>query len=363
MEVIEYENLQKLNQAFFDAYLNQLTEMMQSGWFVLGSGVQNFEQQYAAFCDSKYCVGVANGLDAMVLALKSFDFPENAEVIVPSNTYIATILAIVNANMKPVLVEPDINTYNIDPNKIEEKITANTKAILAVHLYGKMCDMDSLLAITKKHNLVLIEDGAQSHGAKYKGKMSGTFGHFGAHSFYPTKNLGALGDAGALTTDDEQLAEKVLYLHNYGSKIKYHNKYIGFNSRLDEIQARFLSVKLPYLNAITEHKRRLANLYHEGLKSGFIKPVQHQDYFDVYHIFNIRHKERDRLRAHFLANGIKTEIHYPIPPHMQEAYINIFEDQHFPISEEIHKTTLSLPISYFHSENDIERVIEVANKF
>jgi dTDP-4-amino-4,6-dideoxygalactose transaminase len=360
--MIDYENLGKLNQPFFEAYRKKFDETLASGWYILGNNVASFEKEYAAYLGSKHCIGLASGLDALSLALRCFDFEPGMEVIVPSNTYIATILAIVQNGLTPVLVEPDIATYNIDPKRIEEKISARTCAIMVVHLYGKCCKMDDILAITQKHNLKLIEDCAQSHGAKYKNGVSGTFGDFGAHSFYPTKNLGALGDAGAATTENDSLAEKMRGLRNYGSKVKYVNEYVGFNSRLDEIQAGFLSVKLEALGRITEHKRMLAGLYHEQLKNDFIKPVVDSDYFDVYHIYNIRHPKRDALRAYLLDNEIKTEIHYPISPVKQKAMEGIIKGE-FPVSEEIHATTLSLPVSFYHTAQDVEKVITVLNAF
>ena len=325
-----------------------------------GKNVEKFEQEYAQFTKSKHCIGLANGLDALSLALRCFDFPAGSEVIVPSNTYIATILSIVQNGLKPVLVESDINTYNIDPSKIEEKITSNTRAIMVVHLYGKCCEMDTILSVANRFNLRVIEDCAQSHGAKFKEQISGTFGDFGAHSFYPTKNLGALGDAGAATTNNDQLALKLRTLRNYGSIIKYNNEYIGYNSRLDEVQAGFLTIKLASLDKITDHKRYLANLYLENLKDDFIKPIFDPEYYDVYHIFNIRHPKRDQLREYLLKHEIKTEIHYPIAPHRQKAMKDIIKGE-YPISEEIHATTLSLPISYFHTSDDILQVIETIN--
>ena len=260
-----------------------------------------------------------------------------------------------------MLVEPDIHTYNIDPLKIEEKITKNTKAIMVVHLYGKACDMEPIMQIAGKYKLPVIEDCAQAHGAMYKGQKVGTFG-IGAFSFYPTKNLGALGDAGAITTNDQEKKDLFMALRNYGSKIKYQNDYIGYNSRLDEIQAGLLSVKLKYLDKINRHKRDLAAIYLKELKDDFIKPSVSSDYFDVYHIFNIRHPKRDELKEYLLKNDIKTDIHYPIPPNKQKAMEGIIIGE-YPISEEIHRTTLSLPISFGHTEDDIYKVVETINKF
>ena len=360
--MIEYENLQKANRPFFEEYQRCFNDVLESGWYILGSHVQNFEKQFAAYCGSNYCVGVASGLDALYLSLKALNYEQGSEVIVPSNTYIATILSILQNNLTPVLAEPRIDTYNIDPTRIEECITNKTKAIMVVHLYGKVCEMDAIKAIAEKHNLAIIEDCAQSHGASLKGQLSGTFGDFGAFSFYPTKNLGCLGDGGAITTNNEQHFDLLKSLRNYGSRVKYVNDIVGINSRLDEMQAAFLSVKLKRLDKINNHKRSLAALYHQHLNSGFIKPVIHPDYYDVFHIYNIRHPRRDELRAYLLENEIRTEIHYPIAPHRQKALHGIVSGE-YPIAEEIHNTTLSLPISYFHSQDDVLRVIEVLNKF
>ena len=362
--MIEYENLRAVNQPFFEAFRTCFSDTLESGWYILGREVKKFEESFAKYHEAKYCSGVANGLEALMLALKAFDLEAGSEVIVPSNTYIATILAIVQAGLKPVLVEPDICTYNIDPAQIEAAITARTRAIMVVHLYGKCCEMDKIKEICQRRDLKLVEDCAQSHGARFKGRLSGTFGDFGAFSFYPTKNLGALGDAGALLCNEEMLDRAIRRLRNYGSDIKYYNELPGYNSRLDEVQAAFLSVKLPYLDRINAHKRRLAQIYLENLKDDFIKPQVDPDYFDVYHIFNVRHPERDRLKNYLLENGIKTEVHYPVPPHHQKAMQGILNaEASYPVSEEIHRTTLSLPCSYAHSEDDIYQVVEAMNKF
>jgi dTDP-4-amino-4,6-dideoxygalactose transaminase len=360
---IDYENLALLNKPFFEEYTISFQTVLNSGWYILGNAVKQFENEFATYNNAQHCIGVASGLDAITLGLAAFNFEKGSQVIVPSNTYIATILSVMQNNLTPVMVEPDINTYNIDPLKIEEKINSKTKAIVVVHLYGKACNMDPILALCKKYNLKLIEDCAQSHGATYKGKKTGTFGEYGAFSFYPTKNLGALGDAGAMLTNDTELDKKARILRNYGSEKKYYNQVVGYNSRLDEVQAAFLSVKLKSLDKINEHKRNLAQLYLNGIKNDFIKPQIHPDFYDVYHIFNIRHPKRDALKEHLLNHGIKTEIHYPVAPNNQEALKEVFKGEQFPISEEIHQTTLSLPISYFHTTNDVERVIEVLNKF
>jgi len=359
--MIEYENLGKANKYFFNQYKKSFNKFIKKGWYILGDEVKKFEESFASYIGVNYCIGVASGLDALILALDALDFPKGSEIIVPSNTYIATILSIIRCGHKPVLVEPDITTYNIDPNKIELAITNKTKAIMVVHLYGKSCDMDPILSICKKYNLELIEDCAQAHGAKYKEKKVGSFG-IGCFSFYPTKNLGALGDAGAITTNNKDFANKLLAYRNYGSFKKYYNEYIGYNSRLDEIQASLLSIKLKELDKINNHKRKLAHIYQEELSNKFIKPILHQDYFDVYHIYNIRHKERDNIKEYLLQQNIKTEIHYPLAPHKQKAMQGIISGS-YPISEEIHNTTLSLPISYFHKEKDIIRVCKVLNSY
>jgi len=361
--MIEYENLGKANASFFREYREAFDRVLESGWYILGEAVKKFEKDFASFTGARFCSGVANGLDALILALKTFGFDKGDEVIVPSNTYIATILSIAHSGLRPVLVEPDIRTYNIDPALIEEKITKRTRAIMIVHLYGKVCSMDAILAIAGKYGLKVIEDCAQAHGASYKGIQAGTFGHFGAFSFYPTKNLGAIGDAGAVTTNDEDLYRTVNTLRNYGSNIKYHNELIGYNSRLDELQAALLSVKLKRMDDITRHKRALAGLYHAGLKEDFVKPDVHPDHYDVYHIYNVRHPRRDALREWLLKNEIRTEIHYPIPPNKQKAMKGLLDDTHTPIADEIHSTTLSLPISGFHDNAAIEQVIEVMNRF
>lgn len=360
--MIEYENLAKLNKPYLDEYRNEFDNVLESGWFILGENVKLFENEFAEYNNVNHCIGVASGLDALVLAIRTLDIEEGSEIIVPSNTYIATILAILQCGFKPVLVEPNINTYNIDPSLIEKSITNRTKALIVVHLYGKVCEMDLILDICRKNNLYLIEDCAQAHGATYKGKKAGSFGDMAAFSFYPTKNLGCLGDGGAITTNNSTFDVKLRMLRNYGSSKKYYNEYIGYNSRLDELQAAFLRVKLRHLDEINRHKRNLASIYTDNLNSSFKLPVTQKDFFDVFHIYNIRHSNRDKLKNYLLENGIKTEIHYPVAPHKQKA-LESLSDLSFPISDEIHNTTLSLPISTFHSETDILNIIEVLNAF
>lgn len=360
---IPYENLHVLNREFEIKFREKLNIFLEKGWYVLGDEVQEFEEKFAEYCNSKYCIGVANGLDALELALLVYDFPDNSEIIVPSNTYIATILAIINAGHIPVLVEPNIHTYNIDETLIENAITEKTRAIFVVHLYGQAAQMDVLCEITEKYNLEIIEDCAQAHGARLNGQMVGTFGKTGAFSFYPTKNLGALGDAGAIITNDDKIHEKLKALRNYGSEKKYFNKFIGRNSRLDELQAAFLNVKLPFLNIINKHKRELAILYTNQLTDSVVKPIEIVNSIHVYHIYNIRTHRRDELKQYLLDNGIHTEIHYPLSPNKQEGYQKYFANMDFPVSEEIHSTTLSLPISYATTQKEVERVIKKINLF
>jgi dTDP-4-amino-4,6-dideoxygalactose transaminase len=352
---VEYENLKKVNEGFIPEFKKAIEEFFEKGWYILGSNVTSFEKEFAEYNGSRWCIGVANGLDALILSLKALDLPKGGEVLVPSNTYIATILSIVNCGFKPVLVEPNIHTYNVEAAEIEKHINKNTAAIMVVHLYGKSCRMDEIMKLANEHHLPVIEDCAQSHGAKYKGIKTGTSGTLAAFSFYPSKNLGAMGDAGAITTNDAAIAEKLYALRNYGSEKKYYNKYIGLNSRLDEMQACFLRIKLKQLDIINDHKRKLAAVYFETLPKEVILPSNGDDHFDVYHIFNIRHKERDFIKSALLQRGIHSEIHYPVSPNHQEAYKHLF-NKSYPVSEEVHQTTLSLPISFFHTEEEIRYV-------
>ncbi|OGR00355.1 MAG: aminotransferase [Deltaproteobacteria bacterium RIFOXYD12_FULL_55_16] len=361
--MIDYENLRKVNEPFFAGFKQVFSQTLESGWYILGKNVERFEQEFADYCGVGHCVGVASGLDALVLSLKVYEFPAGSEVIVPSNTYIATILAILQCGLKPVLAEPDLRTCNIDPERIEEQITGRTVAIMVVHLYGKICAMDRIMEIGQRHGLRVFEDCAQAHGARLRETKAGAFGDCAAFSFYPTKNLGALGDAGAVTTNDRAVAAKIRMLRNYGSIRKYYNEMVGMNSRLDEIQAAFLSLKLAGLDRINGHKRKLAGLYQQGLRADFVKPLIEDDFFDVYHIYNIRHPRRDELKAYLAENSIGTEIHYPVAPHRQKALHGMFEGKDYPLADQIHATTLSLPVSACHSEEDIVRVIEVMNRF
>ncbi len=361
--LVKYENLSKVNRDLFNEFEGVFDKVMRSGFYVLGEEVEAFEDEFANYCGAKYCIGVASGLDALTLSIMALDLPKNSEIIVSSNAYYASVLSILRAGLKPVLVEPDIKTYNLNIKEIEPAITTNTRAILPVHLYGKLTDMSELMSIANERGLFVIEDCAQAHGAKKNGKKAGTFGHFGAFSFYPTKNLGALGDGGAVVTDKPEFAKKIRELRHYGSPKKYIFESQGINSRLDEIQAAFLRKKLRVLDKLTEHKIKLANIYYDQLDSRLILPIRQREFRDVFHIFNVRHKKRDALRKFCDENGIGTEIHYPIPPHKQNALKNIFLGHEFPIAEEISNTTLSLPVSYGNTQEEIEKVVEVINKF
>jgi dTDP-4-amino-4,6-dideoxygalactose transaminase len=360
--IIEYENLSKVNGPYFNQLRNSFDDVLHTGWFILGKYVEKFETEFAEYNNVKYCSGVASGLDALILSLITLNIEKGSEIIVPSNTYIATILSVVHAGLIPVLAEPDIDTYNISAGNIEKAISKKTRGVMVVHLYGKPCDMDSIIAICKKNNLFIIEDCAQAHGAKYKGSKVGSFGDLAGFSFYPTKNLGCLGDGGAVTTNRTEYYDKIRMLRNYGSEKKYHNIFAGFNSRLDEMQAAFLSIKLKFLDEVVNHKRELASIYLNNLKSDFVLPRVQKEFYDVYHIFNIRHESRNDLKDYLKKNNIFTEIHYPVPPHRQKA-LSFLEGMQFPVSELIHNTTLSLPISTFHKKEDICQIVEVLNKF
>lgn len=336
-----------------------------SSWYIEGKEDQAFEESFASYCGVSYCVGVGNGLDALMLALKALDIGAGDEVIVPSNTYIATALAVTYVGAIPVFVEPDINTFNINPSLIESVITERTKAIMPVHLYGQACDMDSIMSIAHKHGLKVIEDCAQAHGATYKGKKIGTFGDAAGFSFYPGKNLGALGDAGAVVTNNEELAKKIRALGNYGSDFKYHHILKGNNSRLDELQAAFLSVKLPHLDRINEERRRIAQMYTDGINNPkVITPFVPEYTSPVWHIYGIRCSERDALEKYLNDKGIGTNKHYPIPIHLQECYKDLgICAGSLPVAEEISKTELSLPLYYGMTDEEIQYVINCINEF
>ena len=340
--------------------------VLESNWFIMGKHLEKFEKEYAEYNNVQSCVGVSNGLDAIHLALLALNVGEGDEVIVPSNTYIATLLAVSFVGATPVLAEPDINSYNIDPAKIEAAITPATKAIIPVHLYGQLCEMDKIMAIAKKHHLYVIEDNAQAHGATLNGRMAGSFGDINATSFYPGKNLGALGDGGAITTNDKNLAEKVKVLRNYGSEKKYYNEVIGHNMRLDELQAALLSVKLQHLDSWTKSRRQIASWYNTALHGtgDLVLPVAINDEAHVYHLYVIRTEKRDELQEWLSKHEIGTLIHYPVPPHLQKAYAHLgFTGGSFPITEQISKTCLSLPLWPGMSQQEVGYVAETIKTF
>ena len=334
-------------------------------WYIDGEELKNFEEKFAQYCDVKYCVGVGNGLDALMLILKALGIGIGDEVLVPANTFIATALAVTYVRATPVFVDPDINSFNIDPLKIEEKITDKTKAIIPVHLYGQPCNMDEIMVIAKRHRLFIVEDCAQAHGAVYKNQKVGTFGVAAGYSFYPGKNLGAMGDAGAVVTNDMMLYKKIKALRNYGSDCKYHHIYLGNNSRLDEIQAAFLSAKLEYLDSMNRERKRIAQLYLDGIHNKKIElPVILENRNHVWHIFGIRCKKRDELECYLNRKGIETNKHYPIPVYMQECYKELkLRKEDYPVAERISKEQLSLPLFYGMTNEQIRYVIKYINTF
>lgn len=365
--MIPFLDLKELNTQYKAELIEACTRVIDSGWYIQGNECKEFDKEFASYCGAKYAIGVANGLDALILILRAYKelgfMKDGDEVIVPSNTYIASILAISQNNLVPVLVEPDINTYLLNPSKIEEKITSKTKAILPVHLYGQTCEMDKINEIAKKYNLKVIEDSAQSHGAYFQDKRSGNLGDASGFSFYPGKNLGALGDGGVVTTNDEELANTIKALGNYGSHKKYENLYKGVNSRLDEMQAAMLRVKLRYLDNELEKRRDIANYYLENIKNeNIILPVVRAESNHVWHLFVIRTSKRDELQKYLLDNGVQTLIHYPIPPHNQNAYKE-WNNESYPISEQIHTEVLSLPISGVQNLENTKNIVEKLNEF
>jgi len=334
--------------------------VMESGWYILGKEVEAFEAEFAGYCDTKYCIGVGNGLEALHLIVRAYGIGQGDEVIVPANTYIATWLAVTHAGAVPVPVEPDERSYNIDPARIEQAITARTKAIMVVHLYGQTADMDPINALARKHGLKVIEDCAQAHGARYKGRRAGALGDAAGFSFYPGKNLGAIGDGGAVTTNDPELADRIRVLRNYGSRSKYHNEIVGYNSRLDELQAAFLRVKLARLDEWNERRRQVAAQYLQALSGqlGLVLPHVPEWAEPVWHLFVVRHGQRDTLQKALNDAGIGTMIHYPIPPHLQPAYAEFnLNEGDFPVSERMAIEALSLPIGPHISVNDLQTVI------
>jgi dTDP-4-amino-4,6-dideoxygalactose transaminase len=355
-----------INKAIKEEMLEAFEHVFDSKWYILGEYVKQFENEYALYNNTKFCVGVSNGLDAITMALKALNIGKDDEVIVPSNTFVATALAVSHVDATPVFAEPKIDTYNIDSTGIENLITKKTRAIIPVHLYGQACEMDKIMDIAKRYNLFVVEDNAQAHGAKYKSKLTGSWGDVNATSFYPGKNLGALGDAGAVTTDKEELAIKIRTLRNYGSKIKYENECLGFNMRLDEIQAAFLSVKLKYLNEWTCYRQQVAAWYNELLidTGDIITPFIDKDSTHVFHLYVIRTNHRDKLQSFLKAEGVDTIIHYPIPPHLQKAYKFLgYKQGDFPIAETIAATCLSLPLYPGISKQQVEFVCDGIRKY
>lgn len=365
--MIKFLDLKYINNIYQKELKEACARVVDSGWYIRGSECQNFEEQFAKYCGTKYAIGVANGLDALILIIRAYKelgvFNSGDEIIVPANTYIASILAISANDLVPILVEPNINDYLLDVDKIEELITAKTVAIMPVHLYGQTCQMDNVNALAKKYNLKVIEDSAQSHGAYFANKKSGNLGDASGFSFYPGKNLGALGDAGTVTTNDKILADTITALANYGSHEKYKNLYKGANSRLDEIQAAMLNVKLKYLDEDISYRRKIAEYYLSHIRNDrIVLPEVRRLDNHVWHVFVIRTESRDKLQRYLLGNGIQTVIHYPITPHQQAAYSEL-GGENYPISEQIHNQVLSLPIGQHLSMTDIDIIVKKINEF
>jgi dTDP-4-amino-4,6-dideoxygalactose transaminase len=365
--MISFLDLHKINEQYRPAIDNAIKEVLDSGWYIMGDKLITFEKEYASFCGTKHCIGVANGLDALILILRAYKelgkIQDGDEVLVPANTYIASILAISENDLVPVLVEPNLISYNIDPLKIEALISERTKAILPVHLYGQVADMTIINQIAKKHNLIVIEDSAQAHGAILNGKKAGNLGDASGFSFYPGKNLGALGDGGAITTNDDVLAECLFALRNYGSQKKYVNKFKSVNSRLDELQAAILSVKLKGLMEDTKKRQEIAIYYNQNiLNKKLILPEWKHIENHVFHLYVVRTKDRNHLQNYLFANNIQTVIHYPTPPHKQEAYKE-WNKYTLSITEQIHNEVISIPISPIMEQIEIDKVIEILNKY
>ena len=361
--MIKFLDLHKINERFRAEFDSRIKGVLDSGWYLQGKENERFCADFAAYCGTKYALGVANGLEALTLIIRAYGFGGGDEIIVPANTYIATILAISENGCKPVLVEPDINTYNINPDLIEEKITPRTKAIMVVHLYGQAVPMEKIWALAKKYKLKIIEDAAQGHGAVYQGRRTGNLGDAAGFSFYPGKNLGALGDAGGVTTNDKDLYEKIKAIANYGSDRKYHHIYKGINSRLDELQAALLDVKLKYLDADNERRREIAKYYREHIKNpNIVLPQTYDENAHIWHVFVVRTKEREKFQKYLEENGVQTLIHYPTAPHHQEAYSE-WKDISLPITEQIHREVLSLPISPVLTDEEAQKVVEIVNAF
>ena len=361
--MIKFLDLHKINERFRAEFDAKIKSVLDGGWYLQGKENDQFSADFAAYCGTKYALGVANGLDALNLIIKAYGFGPGDEIIVPANTFIATILAISENGCTPVLVEPDINTYNINPDLIEEKITPKTKAIIVVHLYGQAVQMDKIWKLAEKYNLKIIEDAAQAHGAMYQGRRTGNLGDAAGFSFYPGKNLGALGDSGGITTNDEKLYNKIKAIANYGSDRKYHHIYKGVNSRLDEIQAGLLDIKLKYLDKDNARRREIAEYYRKNIKNPLITlPKTYDEMAHVWHVFVIRTPERDRLQKYLEEKVIQTNIHYPTAPHHQGAYQE-WKDLSLPITEKIHREVLSLPMSPVLTDEEVKTVVETLNEW
>lgn len=361
---IEFNLLDRQYAMFADEYKQAALRVLESGWYILGKELNNFEQNYAEYMGSKYCVGINSGLDALILAFRALGIKQGDEVIVPANTYIASVIGITENGATPIFVEPD-EYYNLDADRIKAAITENTKAILAVHLYGQATNMIQIKHIAEKHHLFLVEDCAQSHGSRFDGQLTGTFGDIGCFSFFPTKNLGAFGDSGAIITDNQEIADRVMMLRNYGSKVKYHNEIEGVNSRLDEIQAALLSTKLPHLGELTQDRIRIAERYLNEINCSKIKLPKTRNKADhVYHLFVVRCQTRDAFQKYLQDKGIKTQIHYPIPPHLAECYTRLgYKVGDFPITEQYANEVLSLPLYNGMTDEEIEYVVEAINRY
>lgn len=364
MSKVPFLDLRSIQLSQREELAAAFARVLDSGWYILGQEVQAFEQEYARYCGAAHCVGVANGLDALTLVLRAMGVGPGDEVIVPSNTYIATWLAVSHVGATPVPVEPDERTCNLDPARIEAAITPRTRVIAPVHLYGQAADMEPILAIARCHGLKVLEDGAQAHGARYQGRRLGAHGDAVAWSFYPGKNLGALGDGGAVTTSDAALAERLRTLRNYGSKQKYHNEEIGYNSRLDELQAALLRAKLPALDAANARRAEIAKHYLDGLQGlPLVLPFVPEGHEPVWHLFVVRHEKRDALAARLAEEGVATMIHYPVPPHLQPAYASMgLKAGALPVSEAIHAQVLSLPMGPTQTDAQTEQVIAAVRK-
>ncbi|WP_198334971.1 DegT/DnrJ/EryC1/StrS family aminotransferase [Psychrobacter namhaensis] len=364
--MIPFLDLKNINAQYRDQLIEACTRVIDSGWYITGNELSSFEQNFAAYCGTKHAIGVANGLEALILTLRAWKelgkLKAGDEIIVPANTYIASILAISANDLTPILVEPDLITYNLSPKNTQAAITDKTRAILPVHLYGQLADMLTLMKIAKEHDLLVLEDSAQAHGASIDGKKAGNWGNASAFSFYPGKNLGALGDAGAVTTNDDELAKTLRALRNYGSHEKYKNLFQGVNSRLDEIQAAVLNVKLPYLDKEIAHRRQVAQTYLEGIDSPYITLPNQAGEAHVWHVFVVRCEQRDALQEHLAEQGVQTLIHYPVPPHKQQAYQE-WNNLSYPVSEQIHSQVLSLPIGPILAMQDVDKIISAVNKF